>query len=82
MNDEPLDSTTVPRIMNARITDLPRQLGDPLPEVWITLSDRTEKLLFKYYSDEISFTEQELVGLTEEEARLLKFARDRAYLQS
>jgi hypothetical protein len=82
MNDETLDSTIVSRIVKARITELPKKLGDPLPEVWITLSDGMEKLLFRYYPDEISFTESELVGLTEEEARLLKFGRDRAYLQS
>jgi hypothetical protein len=82
MNKEPLDSTMMAKIVNARITDLPKRLGDPLPEIWITLSDGSEKMLFRYYPDEISFSEAELVGLTEDEARLLKFGRDRAYLQS
>jgi hypothetical protein len=82
MDDEALDSTIVARIVKVRITELPKKLGDPLPEIWITLSDGVEKLLFRYYPDEISFTERELVGLTEEEAKLLKFGRDRAFLQS
>lgn len=82
MNQEVLDSRSMNTIAKARITDLPRRIGDPLPEVWITLSDGTEKILFTYYPDEISFLESDFIGLTEDEARLLKFGRDRAYLQS
>lgn len=70
------------RIVSARITPLPVQLGDPLPEVWATFTDGSERMLFTYYPDEISFQEQDFVGLTEEEARLYKFGRDRSYLQS
>lgn len=77
-----LNSQSMERIVKARLTPLPKQLGDPLPEVWVTLSDGTEKMLFAYYPDEITFTESELFGLAEEEGRLLKFGRDRAYLQS
>lgn len=69
-------------IATARITPLPKQLGDPLPEIWITLEDGTEKMLFTYYPDEISFTESDFIGLTEDEARTLKFGRDRSYLQT
>lgn len=82
MNQESLNFQSMERVVKAHITPLPRQLGDPLPEVWVTLPDGTEEMLFTYYPDEITFTESELVGLTEEEARLLKFGRDRAYLQS
>lgn len=69
-------------VVSARITPLPRRLGDPLPEVWVTLEDGSEEKLFEYYPDEISFSAQEFEGLTSEEARLLKFGRDRAFLQS
>lgn len=69
-------------IATARITPLPKQLGDPLPEIWITLEDGTEKMLFTYYPDEISFTESDFIGLTEDEAHTLKFGRDRSHLQS
>jgi hypothetical protein len=70
------------KIADARITALPRKLGDPLPEVWVRFEDQSEKMLFTYYPDEINFVESDFVGLTEDEARTLKFGRDRAYLQS
>lgn len=82
MSQEGINSREVKTIAKARITELPKRIGDPLPEVWITLSDGTEKMLFTYYPDEISFLESDFVGLTEDEARLFKFGRDRAYLQS
>lgn len=82
MNQQGLDSQAMNKIVKARITALPKQLGDPRPEVWVTLSDETEKMLFTYYPDEISFLESDFLGLTEAEARLLKFGRDRAFLQS
>lgn len=42
----------------------------------------TEKMLFTFYPDEISFQAQDFIGLTEEEATLFKFGRDRAYLRA
>ena len=39
-------------------------------------------LLFKYYPDEISFTTDELIGLTIDEAFELKKQKDIRYLQS
>ncbi len=70
------------KIVSARITPLPRELGAPLPEVWVKLEDGSEKKLFDYYPDEISFNETDFVGLTEDDARTLKFGRDRSFLQS
>ena len=40
------------------------------------------KSLFWYYVDEISFTPEELVGKTVEEARQLRHEKDVAYLRS
>jgi hypothetical protein len=54
----------------------------PLPEVWVTREDGTETKVFDYYPDELSFAAADFVGLTVEECRLLKFGRDRAFLQS
>ena len=68
--------------MSARITPLPRSFCDPMPEVIVTDNTGMETTIFSYYPDEISFTEVELVGLTLDEARKLKFTKDRAYLQS
>jgi hypothetical protein len=68
-------------IRSVRITAQPGRIGDPLPEVWVTFSDRSEKMLFTYYSDEIAFGDEELIGLTEAEAFSLKGEKDRAYLR-
>ncbi|MGH2756014.1 MAG: hypothetical protein ACRDLB_16495 [Actinomycetota bacterium] len=68
-------------IVSARITSLRKTIGDQLPEVWAIFKDGTDKMLFTYYPDEISFQAQD-IGLTEEEARVFKFGRDRAYLQA
>lgn len=53
-----------------------------MPRVIATFEDGTTKELFEYYPDEISFTEKEFIGLTEDEARHLKFVKDKNYLQS
>lgn len=68
-------------IVSARMSAQPKQIGDPLPEVWVTLEDGSEQKLFEYYPDEISFRPEDFVGLTTDEARLFKFGRDRAHLQ-
>lgn len=68
-------------IASARITPLPTEIGDPLPEVWVTVTGGSDEKLFDYYPDEVSFRAEEFVGLTIEEVRLFKFGRDRAYLQ-
>ena len=61
---------------------MPKSLFDPMPQVHITMEDGKEQFLFDYYPDEISFTPSEFVGLTIEEARNLKFRKDKRYLQS
>ena len=74
------------KIISARITPLPRPMPegmfDPMPEVHITLEDGKEQYLFEYFPDEISFTEKEFIGLTLDEAKGLKFKKDKSYLQS
>jgi len=40
------------------------------------------KGLFVYYKDEITFDENELIGLTPEEARQLRLKKDLEYLRS
>jgi hypothetical protein len=44
--------------------------------------DGIDRELFGYFTDEISFTENELIGLTHEEAQYLRTRKDVAYLQS
>ncbi len=70
------------KIIKARITEMPKSLFDPMPRVFVTLEDGEEHYLFDYYPDEISFTAGEFVGLTIQEARHLKFKKDRNYLTS
>ena len=70
------------KIIKARITALPKSLFDPMPEVHVTTEDGEEQKLFEYYPDEISFTPEEFIGLTLDEARDLKRQKDLKYLQS
>lgn len=71
------------KITSARITAMPTSLFDPMPEVYVKVEGEQEEVrLFDYYPDEISFTADEFVGLTEKEAHQLKFNKDKSYLQS
>src|SRR5207248_9092771 len=56
-------------VVSARITALPRKLGDPLPEVWVTRQDGTETKVFDFYPDELTFAANDFVGLTLDECR-------------
>jgi hypothetical protein len=53
-----------------------------MPEVHVTFEDGTETTLFSYYPDELTFTPEDFVGLTEQEALGLKHQRDVAFLRS
>lgn len=70
------------KIISCTISAMPQDFFDPMPVVTVTFEDGTIKDLFEYYPDEISFTEKEFIGLTEDEARHLKFTKDKNYLQS
>ena len=51
--------------------------------VIVTTEDNKEpQKIFSYYPDEISFTEEEIIGLTIEEANQLRHDKDVAYLRS
>ena len=69
------------RITSARIAGLPQVMFGPNPEVIATVAG-VEVRLFDYYSDELSFSPEEFLGLTVEEGRALKQRKDKAYLQS
>lgn len=70
------------KIKSARITEMPKKFGDPMPDVYATVDSGEEVHLFWYYPDELSFTPEEFVGLTVDEARALKHKKDVAYLRS
>lgn len=61
---------------------MPEGMWDKMPAVNVTFSDGTEKSLFEFYPDEISFSESEFIGLTIAEARNLKTQKDFIYIQS
>ena len=70
------------KIIKARITEMPKSFFDEMPMVYATIEDGTEHLLFSYYPDEISFTENEFVGLTLQEGKDLRRQKDLRFLQS
>ena len=52
-------------------------------EIFVKYPDKDEWVkLMEYYSDEISFVAEELLGITAAEASKLHFEKDKAYLQS
>jgi hypothetical protein len=61
---------------------MPEGLFDEMPTVSVVFSDGSEEDLFQFYPDEIDFSEEELIGLTREEAFELRRKKDREYLQS
>jgi len=70
-----------PTIVSAVITAMPKSLLDPMPEIIATFSDRSQKTLFSFYPDEISFAPDEFLGLTEREACVMRHRKDVAYLR-
>ena len=70
------------KIIKASITAQPKGLFDEMPKIFVTTEDNKEQFLFEYYPDEITFTENEFVGLTIDEAKYLKFEKDKLFLQS
>jgi hypothetical protein len=70
------------KIIKARITQMPKELFDKMPQIYVTTEDGNEQILFEFYPDEITFTEDEFIGLTIDEAKHLKFEKDKKYIQS
>ena len=60
---------------------MPAGMFDDMPRIKVEFEDDSEKTLFSFYPDEISFTEDEFIGLTEEEARALRHKKDVKHLQ-
>jgi hypothetical protein len=70
------------KIIKARITAQPKNLFDEMPKVFVLTEDNKDQFLFEYYPDEITFNENEFVGLTIDEAIHMKFCKDKLFLQS
>jgi hypothetical protein len=61
---------------------MPEGMLDPMPQVKAQFDDGSEKTLFEFYPDELSFTENEFIGLTEKQAHELRMKKDIEFLQS
>lgn len=81
-----MDTTEHPVIVNNTIgtypRPMPKEMFDKMPEVRVQLSNGENKILFDFFHDEISFSESEFIGLTEESEQRLKFEKDKRYIQS
>lgn len=74
-----------PKIVAARITGQqpPAKFTDPLPQVIVKFEGNPEEVfLFDYFPDEISFQSEEFIGLTKDDAFMLRAKKDRDYLRS
>ena len=71
------------KITSCRITAMPKNLFDPMPQVMVTVEGSNEEhKLFSYYPDEISFSPNDFIGITVRQALNLRHKRDVAYLTS
>ena len=71
------------KIIDCTIGPYPRGFADfAMPKVAVTFEDGSQKDLFSFYPDELSFRKSEFIGLTEEQARQLRHDKDVRYLRS
>lgn len=71
------------KIVKCQIGPYPKDRFDlNMPKVRVEFEDGSQKELFHFYPDELSFSEGEFVGLTELEAHALHHRKDVAYLRS
>ena len=71
-----------PTITKAEIGPMPKGMFDQMPKVKASFSDGSERVLFSFFPDEISFSEAELMGLTAKQAFNLFHQKDVFDLQS
>lgn len=70
------------KVVTCRI-DYPKTMFDGAAKVMATVEGvEGERLLFSFFHDELSFSEDELKGLTVKAARELRHKRDVEYLRS
>lgn len=69
-------------ITSARITEMPKSIFDPMPEVHVTYEDGAEENLFSFYPDEIMFVPEDFSGKTRSAAFELFHKRDVEFLRA
>lgn len=67
--------------ISAKPRPIPEGMFDPAPIVSVEYDDGTSERLFEYYHDELSFSENEFIGLTRDEAYALKQKKDKEFLK-
>ena len=50
-------------------------------KIYVTYEDNSTEKIYIYYPDELTFSENEFIGLTREEAQLLCYQKDLDYLK-
>lgn len=74
------------KIVKATLGPMPRPMpegmSDPMPTVTVTFDDGAVVELFQFYPDEITFTPEGFIGLTEAEARALRHKKDVSFLKA
>lgn len=74
------------KIVKCEIVSFPRPMPegmlDTMPQVKVQFDDGSERILFEFYPDELSFTEDEFIGLSEDQAHQLRMKKDIEFLQS
>lgn len=64
------------------VTSRPSKSQHGNMEMLVATKNGHQEIAFAWFDDELTFTTAELIGLTIEEARDLKQARDKQYLMS
>ena len=58
------------KIVSCNITAMPKQIFDPMPEVWVSFNTdaaaQEPTMLFRYFPDELDFSPDEFIGLYRE----------------
>jgi hypothetical protein len=85
-SDDGLDAAVRSVVEPPRITEVTRIVKYGNCTLYATFDhgsgDKAERKLFSFYVDELSFTDADLIGKTEDEAHELRRLRDIAYLRS
>lgn len=64
------------------IVSIRRETSSGYCSLYATCTDGKETLMFAFFTDELHFSDAELIGKTEKEAHDLRLAKDVAYLRS
>lgn len=77
-----LDAAVRAVVEPPRITAVDREIKCGSCTLTAILNDGSTRKLFSFYVDELSFSDSELIGLTEAQAHELRHSKDVAYLRS